>query len=346
MSKTGAVMFFDTRGSDDTYRRLLVQVAKTQRDLLGKSFSWKERLEIEIPCKRGLFGRKPKPDPVQGQLLAQLGSLKEQLKRYREDRGYTSGLFWWSLPWEQVEAWLICDLAQPKEEGRWRYAEELHLVGEDGIYLLCMKEEGHMSSFSSNSVYSVREESKYNSGERAEMVRDYNRRITRFDLMNLAMDGDRPVHSVLTGADYDSRADYYLSSEYFMTRSYLSESYAKSLYTQVETSGVTAVSHSLHYESFFQVADFHLSGDGTLDHMGVRNFKLIRAGGDVPGDLESRHLGRDASVVCAGFLADYDKVKRVPMALFGKEMEQGAACYEEAMQQAEIYTCLAEKISL
>ncbi len=339
-------MFFDRKESDDTYRRLLIQVAKIQRLLLEKSFNWKERLEIAIPQRKGLFGRGQKPDPVKEQLLAQLSSLREQLKRYREERGYTSGLFWWSLPWEQVEAWLICDLATPREEGGWRYATEFHLAGEKGIYLLYMKEEGHLSRFSSTGVYSAQEKSQYSSGERAEMVRNYNRRLTGFALFDLATDDGSSVHSVLSGADYASRADYYLSGEYFMTRSYLSESYAESLYTLVETKGITAVSHSLHYESFFQVADFHVSEDGMLDHMGVRNFELIRAGGDVPEALESRHGDRDASVVGAGFLADYEEVRRVPLALFGKDLEQGASCYEEALQQAEIYTCLAEKISL
>lgn len=340
-------MFFDTQRGDDVYRGLLIQVAKAQRALLEKSFRWEERLEIAPPQKKGLFGRRPKPDPVRVQLEARLENLKEQIRRHREERGCAAGgLFWWSLPWEQVERWLICDLAQPREEGKWRYENELHLLGEDGVYLLCMKEEGHLSDFSSAGVYSVREESRYSSAERADMVRKYNDRISAFDLMDLSVDSDRPVHSALSGADYASKADYYLSSEYFMTRSYLSDSYAKSLYTQVETSGITAVSNSQHYESFFQVADFHVSGDGTLDHMGIRGFQLIRAGGDVPGALEDRHAARDAAVVCAGFLADYEGVRRVPMALFGKDLEQEAACYEEAMQQAELYTCLASKMIL
>ena len=51
-------------------------------------------------------------------------------------------------------------------------------------------------------------------------------------------------------------------------------------------------------------------------------------------------------MVCAGYLADSDMVREVPLALFGRDMEQGAACFEEAMRQAEVYTCLAEKIHL
>lgn len=340
-------MFFDTGGADDTYRKLLIQAAKTQRELLDKNFCWKERLEVAPQQKKGFFGRRPKTDPARVQLETQLENIKEQIRRHREERGCVAGgLFWWSLPWEQVEKWLICDLAQPREEGAWQYENELHLLGEDGVYLLCMKEEGHLSDFSSAGVYSVREESRYSSAERAEMVQRFNRRINTFDLIDLSIDTDRPVHSVLSGADYASKADYYLSGEYFMTRSYLSDSYAKSLYTKVETRGITAVSNSLHYESFFQVADFHVSGDGTLDHMGIRDFQLIRAGGDVPGSLKDRYAFRDAAVVCAGFLADYEGVRRVPMALFGKDLEQEAARYEEAMQQAELYTCLASKMIL
>ena len=124
----------------------------------------------------------------------------------------------------------------------------------------------------------------------------------------------------------------------------MSDSYARSLYTEVEKSGITAVSRSLHYECFFQVADFHIRGDGTLDHMGIRGFELIHSTGNIPASLESKYVGRDAAVVCAGYLADSDLVREVPLALFGRDIGQGAACYEEAIRQAEIYTCLAEKI--
>ena len=82
-------MFFDTQGADDTYRKLLLQVAETQRALLEKSFNWKERLEIPVPQKRGFFGRKPKADPAREELLAHLESVKAQIRRHRR-----SGAVW------------------------------------------------------------------------------------------------------------------------------------------------------------------------------------------------------------------------------------------------------------
>lgn len=339
-------MFFDTQGPDETYQKLLIAVAGKQRELLLQVFNWTDRTQKPTPQRRGLFGKKPKADPVYDRLLGELESLKGQLKRHRQEQGYPNGVFWWNIPWEQVECWLICDLAQPQEEGGWRYANELNAIGEDGIYLLCLKEEGHLSNFSTSYHYSVHEESKYSYSERQDMVRSYNRRVSDYDLLDLATSSDNPVHSVLSGADYASKADYYLSDEYFMTRQYMSDSYSRSLYTQVETSGVTAVSHSLHYECFFQVADFHVREDGTLDHMGLRDFRFITARGDAPDSLPDKYEGRDAAVVCAGYLADSDMVREVPLALFGRDMEQGAACFEEAMRQAEVYTCLADKIHL
>ena len=50
-------MFFDTGGADDTYRKLLIQAAKTQRELLDKNFCWKERLEVAPQQKKGFFGQ-------------------------------------------------------------------------------------------------------------------------------------------------------------------------------------------------------------------------------------------------------------------------------------------------
>ena len=44
-------MFFDTGGADDTYRKLLIQAAKTQRELLDKNFCWKERLVLWAQAK-------------------------------------------------------------------------------------------------------------------------------------------------------------------------------------------------------------------------------------------------------------------------------------------------------
>lgn len=340
-------MFFDTQGPDDTYRELLIAVAKKQRELLLQNFRWAERAEKAAPQKKGFFRKKNQPNPVYDRLRAELESLKGQLKRHREEQGYARGTFWWSIPWEQVESWLICDLAQPQEIGRWRFANELQAAGGDeGIYLLLLKEEGHLSNFSTSYYYEVHEESPYSSSERADMVRDYNRRLTNKAWFDLATSDDRPVHSVLSGQDYASKADYYLSTEYYLTRQDMSDSYARSLYTEVETSGVTAVSHSLHYESYFQIADFHVREDGTLDHMGLRNFELIRSRGNVPDSLAEKYEGRDAAVVCAGFMADSNIVRKVPLALFGRDIEQGAASFEEAMRQAEIYTCLAEKIRI
>ena len=337
-------MFFDTQGPDKTYKQLLTAVASKQKELLRHSFNWADRTEKTIPKKRGFFGRKETPDPVYTRLLDELETIRVQLKTYREKQGYSRGVFWWSIPWDQVQDWLICDLAQPRESGGWRYANELHTLGEDGVYLLYLKEEGHLSDFSSSYEYSVDIKSEYSYSERKDMVRNYNKRLSAFDLMHLSTSNSAPVRSVVSGIDYASKADYYLSEEYFMTRQYLSDSYSKSLYTEIERNGITAVSRSLHYECFFQVADFHVRENGILDHIGIRDFELIRANGNIPASLDCKYEGRDAIVVCAGYLADSDLVQTVPLALFGRDITQGAASYEEAMQQAEIYTCLAEKI--
>jgi hypothetical protein len=52
----------------------------------------------------------------------------------------------------------------------------------------------------------------------------------------------------------------------------------------------------------------------------------------------------DAAVGCAAYLTDQHEVRKVPLALFGKDITSPAGSYYEALRQAKLYTCLADKI--
>ena len=53
--------------------------------------------------------------------------------------------------------------------------------------------------------------------------------------------------------------------------------------------------------------------------------------------------GIDSAVACAFHLSLTPSVRAIPLSLFGKDIETGSVDYDEAIRQAEIYACVAEK---
>ena len=345
----GENMFFDTQRKDETYLCLLMDAAQKQRELFLLHYDWSERKVGQEETRKsgfGFFKRKAPSDSRYQQALLELEEIKRQIKKHRDSQGYRNGVFWWNVPWDIAERWLQYDLSFDPGEGNWRFENQVKAAGKDGIYLLYMHEEGHLSDFSSSSSHTYSIQSEYTDAQRNEMVQKYNRDLNFAAMMDLSYEVNRPVHSTLSGADYDSKADYYMSGEYFALRSYLSDSYDRKLYTEVESYGVTAVSNSKHYECLFGLADYHVDGDGTLDHVTLKPFPVFGSRGDLPYGLNEKYARRDPAVLCAGYFADDRSIQSVPIELFGKNPVQSAVSFEEAMRQTEIFTCLAGKMQI
>lgn len=336
-------MFFDEPKADHVHQELLLSVAKKQQELFFYRFDWQKR-----QCKpwppRGLFGKDKKAIARYDIMRQELEALKSKLAEHRKARGYMPGIFWWNLPWEQVELYLMCDLEQIEESGPWRFARKWEMLEQGDLYLLVLSEEGHCSNFTGKYSYHYEELSKYSSAEQDQMVRDYNKRLNDYELTQLMFD-DRPVRSVY-GTTFASMSDYMVSSDRWMYRDSLESSYRRSLYTEHHTNTVTVTSNSVHYQCLMKVGGLHLRRDGVPDYVSVMDYEMVRTRGSVPGSLEEEYLQKDAAVALAAYLADDDKVKAVPVQLFGKNIIDSIGSYSEAMRQAELYTCLAHKLML
>ena len=336
-------MFFDDHNVDEAYQSLLLSIAKKQQELLYFRFDWQNRVCKPWPPK-GLFGKDKKAMAQYDALLQQLEQLKAATVAHRKKMGYLPGIFWWSLPWEQVEMYLMYDLQRPEEEnGPWRFARKWELARQDDLYLLVLQEEGHCSDFSGKYSYHYEEISKYSSYEQDQMVRDYNKRLNNYELAQVMFDNDRPVRSVY-GKTFATMTDYLYSGDHLLYRSSLEDSYRRSLYTEHHTNKVTVTSNSIHYKCIMAVAGVHLRRNGVPDYMDILNYDMVHSSGPVPDGVLDEYQQMDAAVAMAAYMADHSEFTAVPVQLFGRNIIDSAGTYSEAMRQSELYTCLAHKL--
>ena len=337
-------MFFDQSSVDTEYLQLLMAIARQQRQLLLYRFDWDNRTPKQWPPS-GLFGRKDKKAiACYENMCLQLEQLKSQTIAHRRKQGYPNKTFWWNLPWEQVENYLLCDLAEISETGPWRYQRDWETEqGEDCDFLL-LRENGHCSNFSSSSTTNYAKESIYSDAQQSAMVGELRAQQKDFNFRSALFSDDRPVYSYKSKTVYASQAHYINSFEHYMHQQNQLERFERSLYTEHITREVNVVSNSRHYECVYVVGGYHVDNDGLLDFVAPLDFELIGSRGSVPEDAPEAYPDKDATVAIAAFLADQAAVRQVPMQLFGRDIMDAAPDYAEAMRQAELYTCLAHKI--
>ncbi len=335
-------MFFDESKVDRRYQQLLLSIARKQRQILELKFDWENRQPRAWPPK-GFLGKDKKALARYEQEVRELEQLKAMTSDHCRTQGYTRGCFWWSIPWGQVENWLICDLYEPREAGPWRWARSWELERQADSSFLLLREEGHCTNFTGQYGYEYEELSKYSKSEQEQMTRDYNKRLDDYEAMEVLFDNDRLVRSSY-GKVFASRSDYMLSVDHYLERRDLEESYRRSLYTEHHTTTLKVQSHSIHYECLMAVAEFH-DRNGEVDGISLLDFAVLGSTGKVPEDLEEKYGEKDPAVALAAFLADRKDFREVHMELLGRDMTDGAASYAEAMRQAEFYTCLAHKLT-
>lgn len=332
-------MFFDEPKTDQIGRQLLKEIAKKQKQLFSCHFEW-GNTPVFVCMK------KESTEDVYQRLLKELNGLKLQLKQHCKNMGYYQGNAWWNLPWEQVEESLFQELQEEKEAGKWRYAHQWNAVLEKDMYVLFLREEGHYSDFSSRSATWIKKESEYDTYEQMDMIEDRKKEIRTYELKDIFWNNDDPVRSVKTGEIYESRRAYYESSEYKMDKDFYLMCYERSLYTLHKTSSVQAVSNSCHFDCIRVVAQYHIRENGTLDYMHLFGFEVCDQCGKVPCSVTRKYQNKDSAIFCAAYLAEDAGVKHVPMQLFGKNIMEEAVDYYEAIRQAKLYTCLADKLEV
>lgn len=80
-----------------------------------------------------------------------------------------------------------------------------------------------------------------------------------------------------------------------------------------------------------------------MDFVKLFNYKCIAASGDTDDNILNKYSSNDSAVACAFHLSLTPSVRAIPLSLFGKDIETGFVDYDEAIRQAEIYACVAEK---
>lgn len=336
-------MFFDEKKVDSKYQELLLSIAKKQREILLERFNWNRREYKPWPPK-GLFGKDKKAIARYEAMLQELEQLKAATVAHRRRQGYSLGTFWWNLPWEQVENFIVCDLAEDNGDGEWRFQRDWVVEQENDIQILLLRENGHCSNFSSNSTTHYARESIYSESEQSAMVNELHRKQKDQNFYRTLFSDDRMVYSRRSQTLYASEAAYVNSWEHYWDQANERERFARSLYTEHITQGVTVVSNSRHYECLYAVGGFCVSANGTLKLVTSFDYDLCGSRGSVPGFIEQTYADKDAVVAIAAFLADSAEVKEVPLHLFGRDIMDTAPDYSQAMRQAEIYTCLANKL--
>lgn len=335
-------MFFDAPRQDTAYTEALCRIARTQRELLECHFDWKGRYRIE-ESSGGFFRRKNPAQQRYEELLNRLESQRKEAARLQ--RTYDQGIAWWKIPWEQVETGLIYDLEEDDDLGDWRFKRTWETSQTQGQILLFLHEEGHYSNFSHSTSFETGIISDYSQAEINSRLQEFEDRANRYEWSTMAFTPEGPVRSAHTGAIYSSAADYIMSAEHMNRRYDARRDLERSLYTETETTTLTVHSHSRHYEAVYSVAGFCIE-HGRLVMLDLANYRLSAGRGDVPEDMVQFYASRDAAVGCAAYLADHDIVSKVPMGLFGRGVKSAAATYAEARRQAEIYTCLADKMEI
>ena len=323
-------MFFDKPIIDDYYYSILVSIAKLQRKIMSYNYDWNQRKTLGKNYKECLSD------------LAKLDTLKKEAYNHLRKMGYSRGIYWWNIPWDHVESYLAFDLETLSDHDNWRFSHEWDALQCGSRSLIVLKEEGHCSLFSSSSSFETGIISDFTQSEIGQKVRDFNTMLTLFDLAFVAPE-EQPVRGVLSNWEYDSGLDYLMSGEHFALRSFLSDKYSRSLYTNKETTMLYAQSESFHYKNIYAVGEISIK-DSQLEHMELYAYKLCRSSGEVSESVLNFYSKKDAAVSCAAFLSSSNLVQTVPMRLFGKDMFSCSTNYDEAMRQAEIYTCLADKI--
>lgn len=328
------------------YMSILLEIAKTQKQLLSYSMDWKRRLAIQPPRieRTGFLGLKkyvPSALYEKESLLEKLEGLKERARQAVADQG---GYYWWDMPWEQVEQLLLYNLVEDDEIGEWRFEHKWEKVNIENSQCLIFHEEGHCSSFEGRYDLDFYETSKYSSVEKDAMMKKYNEKICQQELNAAIMLDGYMVHSQESGKTYASIDDYLLSAEYYFYKSYQKTSYKNSLSTEHQRNSVRVTSNSLHYHSIYFMAEYHISGPGCMLAWTLHPYTLLTATGDLPKELVESRQQMDAVVASAAFLSDQEEIGVIPCSLFEASGLEPFAEASDAIRYAEIFTCIAEKM--
>lgn len=348
-------MFFDTQKKEngDGIAREILEIAGLQRRLLLCRHDPRTRRPIPLKeRKKGLFGREQVFPEGYEALCQELEEKKQRLTERLAAEGKPAGPYWWNLSWEELVPILLSDLTLPEEEdapdeyGMRRAYRFSEVTEADGSRTLCVKVQVHRQGrasarrHTSDTVYSA-----YTAAERKKMEQAYTDRQNTRMLAHMAAANKVPVYSIASGRTYNTAGEYYMS-EGLADNMRRAENYSQSLYTVTKTKHLSVSVESSDSEWLLGIARYHADDEGRLDYLEPLDFQVVSWGGDneEAEGLRSIFDKKDAAVLCAWYLSYDGEVCQVPLELLNPLADQCAVSYEDARRQAEMITCLSEKM--
>lgn len=331
------------------YREILVEIAKKYQALMAYTIDWKRRVPIILPkpYKKGLFRPQmivPKEVQEKEQLLRELEDLQSRAAARKASTGRNGRYDWWNISWQKLEQYLLYDLVESEQSGKWQFTRKWYSADKDGVKLLILDEEGHYSSFDTGHDVDICEESPYTESERSELMKSYRNRVRSRELNAIMMYNDCLIHSEWTNKTYRSMTDYVTSAERYIVRDYYESEYQSSLSETHQKNITRVISNSIHYHCIYAVAGYLVLDNHWLDGWGKESYQVIDSKGTLPPAIVEQRQTKNSIVACAAFLANLPELKIVTLSALGKNVLNGTALEQEAIECAEIAACLAHKL--
>lgn len=328
------------------YTSVLTEIAVLQRQLLSERLDWERRVEKPLPhaYRTGFLGMKtvvPSAVYQRESRISRLIGLREKARRLVSGR---DGFYWWDFPWADMENCLLCDLLEEELSGNWRFEHHWEKHRNENVFGLFFHEEGHCSAFQGSSNVEFYEVSPYSAQERSDMMREYAKRVQKWEDRTVMDAGQSLVRSSDSGKLYASAEDYLMSPEYTWEKSRREAAYQRSLSVQHQSNTVKVSSNSLHYRSVYFAGEYQLETGGVIAAWNLTPYALLDKAGDLPKEFVNQRQQKDAPVSCAAFLSMQSEINVVPCSLLGGAFTDPLASQGEAARYGEIITCMAEKL--
>ena len=312
----------------ETYIEKIADIAKLQLELLkaenSNSLSSAERYSI----------------------IDNVSSLRQEVVAYTNQTEKYKGIYWWDFSYYTIKDKLNEILGNEYYDGYgWRYESELCVKENDNHYVAFFIENGVKSDFTtSGKDYAYDEISKYTKEQQLEMVNNCNKRIDAWESFDAATT-DGMVYSKTYDKVYNSASDYYNSFEHQMARQDAADFYASSLYQIKVTITQNVGNNSKRYGGIFNAGSYRCNDEGRLTYINILPAKLVDSFGPLPPSLTDRLPYMSTAVWIASCIAQNDRIKKVPVSLFVNRFTQEEANYDTALQNAIVFTLLADKLS-
>ena len=328
-------MFFEdqtvqNKADASEWGHLLIHIAQAQKEV------------ITLLCDpdQGSFAQSAWGSDAYKQAVRRLNACKEEASAYAKQHALPLGVYWWNVNWELVESYLLKDLLLEPDTSNYRFRRRWFTENDGVRTMLLLDEHVHYQKFSGDSSTHYGIASSYNVDEIRQKIADYNRTITAIDLFFL--EGSKSVQYSEIDKTYYAGAAWMGSSEYIMQRMALDNLKRMYLYSERTTHLLSVTGTSYNRDTVYLTAGYEIWG-GTLRALRLMPYSIVeRSGREIPG-LEDPGA-EYAPCLAAWKLAEDQNLQRVPLELITDDLKTPAHSFDQALFQAELISCLADKL--